>query len=177
MLWAATKLHNSKSFWSICMKISGIMCPVMKNICGKFHCQQTSMRKVIALVFIYAYLACSIKWRIYASFRTVCIWMHDAYMRHWRYMCQSALKVLRVWTRVAESESQGVSGFWVESVSDFFVWLWLRKSNWIIFYVTLQNWEFLLKWHNFLWSFVETYFLLFTTISIDFNSQISFPLC
>ena len=44
--------------------------------------------------------------------------------------------------------------FWVESDSwqlwepewDFFVRL--RVSNWIIFYITLLNWEFLLKWYN-----------------------------
>jgi len=30
----------------------------------------------------------------------------------------------------------------------FFVRLRLRMSNWIIFYITLQNWEFLLKWYN-----------------------------
>ena len=37
------------------------------------------------------------------------------------------------------------------------------------FYITLLNWEFLLKWYNFFESFVETDFLLCTTISIDFN--------
>jgi len=39
----------------------------------------------------------------------------------------------------------GARGFWVES--DVFVRL--RMSNWIIFYITLLNWEFLLKWYNF----------------------------
>jgi len=38
------------------------------------------------------------------------------------------------------------------------------------FYITLPNWEFLLKCWN-------RDFLLCTTISIDFNCQISFPLC
>jgi len=32
----------------------------------------------------------------------------------------------------------------------------LRMSNWIIIYITLLSWEFLLKWCNFFWSFVET---------------------
>ena len=31
----------------------------------------------------------------------------------------------------------------------FFVRLQLRGSDWIIFYITLLNWEFLLKWYNF----------------------------
>ena len=51
-------------------------------------------------------------------------------------------------------------------------------SNWIIFHITLLNWEFLLKWYNFVWDFCwDRYFLLCTTISTDFNSQISFPSC
>jgi len=37
------------------MKFSGLACLYIKNNCGKFRCKQTSMRKVIALVF---------KWRI-----------------------------------------------------------------------------------------------------------------
>jgi len=43
---------------------------------------QTSMRKIISLAFIYVnlHLAYSIEWRIYASFRTLCIWTYDAYM-------------------------------------------------------------------------------------------------
>jgi len=49
--------------------------------------------------------------------------------------------------------------------------------NWIIFYNKQLNWEFLLKRYNFFKTFVETDFLLCTTISIDFNSEISFPLC
>ena len=36
---------------------------------------------------------------------------------------------------------------------DLFVRLRLRMSNWIIFYITLLNWEFLLKWYNFFWNF------------------------
>jgi len=32
----------------------------------------------------------------------------------------------------------------------------IRMSNWIMFYITLQNWEFLLKWCNFFWPFVDT---------------------
>jgi len=45
------------------------------------------------------------------------------------------------------------------------------------FYITLLNWEFLLKWYNFFWNFCWIRdFLLSTTISIDFNSQTSFPL-
>jgi len=46
------------------------------------------------------------------------------------------------------------------------------------FWITLLNWEFLLKlyslFRNFCWN---RDFLQCTTISIDFNSQISFPLC
>jgi len=42
----------------------------------------------------------------------------------------------------------------VESDSDFFVRL--RKSNWIIFYITLLKWEFLLKSYNCFGTFVET---------------------
>jgi len=78
-------------------------------------------------------------------------------------------------TRVAEPDSKGVGGFWLESESDFFVRLRLRKSNWVIFYITLLNWEFLLKWYNFFWN---REFLLCTTISIDFNiRQNLFLLC
>jgi len=29
----------------------------------------------------------------------------------------------------------------------------LRKSNWIISYITLLTWEFLLKWYSFFWNF------------------------
>ena len=48
--------------------------------------------------------------------------------------------------------------------------------SWIIFYITVLNWEFLLNWYNFFWSFCWNIdFLLRTTISVDFNSQISFP--
>ena len=47
-------------------------------------------------------------------------------------------------------------------------------SNWIIFCIRPLNWEFLLKWYNFFWN---RDFLLCITISIDFNRQISFPLC
>jgi len=45
----------------------------------KIRCKQTSMRKVIALVFIYVnpHLAYSIE---YASFCTLCIWTYDAYV-------------------------------------------------------------------------------------------------
>jgi len=32
----------------------------------------------------------------------------------------------------------------------FFVRLRLRKSKWIIFYITLLSWKFRLKWYNFL---------------------------
>ena len=54
----------------------------------------------------------------------------------------------------------------------------LRMSSWMIFYSTLLKREFLLKWYNFFWNFCRNRgFLLCTTISIDFNSQISFPVC
>jgi len=79
--WFATKLHNSRSFWWICMRLA---CLDMKNICRKFRCKQTSTQKVVALVF---------EWRIYGSIRTLCIWMFDAHMRH------SAPKVLKVSNR------------------------------------------------------------------------------
>jgi len=74
--WFATKLHNSKSFWSICMKFSGLASLHMKNICGKFRCKQTSTRKVIALAFVHVnpHPVYSIEWRIYASFPNLCIW-------------------------------------------------------------------------------------------------------
>jgi len=49
-------------------------------------------------------------------------------------------------------------------------------SCWIIFSITHLNWEFLLKWYNFFWNFCwNRDFLLCTTISIDFNCQLSFP--
>jgi len=35
----------------------------------------------------------------------------------------------------------------------------LRKSNWIIFYITLLSWEFLLKWYNSLRNFCWNRFL------------------
>jgi len=91
--WFATKLRNSKSFWSICMKFSGLACLDMKNIYGKCRGKQTSTRKVIALALIHVnpQPAYSIEWRIYASFRTLCIWTYDAYMRH------SAKKVLNAY--------------------------------------------------------------------------------
>ena len=53
----------------------------------------------------------------------------------------------------------------------------LRMYNWIVFYITLLNWEFLLHGTSSFETFVETDFLLCTTISIDFNSRISIPLC
>jgi len=54
----------------------------------------------------------------------------------------------------------------------------LRMFNWIIFYVTHLIWELLLKWYNFFFNFCwNRDFLLCTKISIDFNSQTSFPLC
>jgi len=42
-------------------------------------------------------------------------------------------------------------------VSCFFVQF--QMSNWIIFYSTLLNWEFLLKWYNFFWNFCWNTFL------------------
>ena len=45
------------------------------------------------------------------------------------------------------------------------------------FYITLLNWEILLKWYNFFRNFNwNRHFLLCTTIYIDFNRQIPFPL-
>jgi len=94
--WFATKLHNSQSFWSISMKILGFTCLDMKNICGRFRGKQPTTRKVIALVFLYVnpHLAYLIEWRIYASFRTLCIWTYDAYMRHSSPKVSSNLKIL-----------------------------------------------------------------------------------
>jgi len=64
----------------------------------------------------------------------------------------------------------------LESESDFFVWLRLRMSNWIISYITLLNWEFLLKMYNFFSNFcLNRDLLLCTTISIDFNRQNFIP--
>ena len=66
--------------------------------------------------------------------------------------------------------------FWVESDSwqpwesewDFFVRL--RMSDWIIFYITLLNWEFLLKWYTLFWNFCwNRDYPLCTTAFIDFN--------
>jgi len=74
----------------------------MKNICGKFCCRQTSMRKVFGLVF---------EWRIYASFRNLCISTYDAYMRH------SASKVLKyfprkVWSYILYQNLWNISSYW-----------------------------------------------------------------
>jgi len=60
------------------------------------------------------------------------------------------------------------------------VWFFvrLRMSHLISFHITFLTWEFPSKWYNFFWNFCwNRDFLLCTTISIDFNSQISFPLC
>jgi len=44
------KLHNlKKSFWSICMKFSGVMCLDRKNICGNNHCKN-KYKKVYSVV-------------------------------------------------------------------------------------------------------------------------------
>jgi len=60
----------------------------------------------------------------------------------------------------------------VESESDFFVRLRLRMSSWIILYIKLLNWEFLLKYGTISFeTFVETDFLLCTTISIDLAAK------
>ena len=37
----------------------------------------------------------------------------------------------------------------------YFVRLRIRKSKWIIFYITLISWELLLKWYNFYETFAE----------------------
>jgi len=60
----------------------------------------------------------------------------------------------------------------------FFVRFRLRMTmaNSIIFYIILLNWKFLLKWNNLFWNFCwNRDFLLCTTISIQFTSQISLP--
>jgi len=91
-----TKLHKSRSFWSIYMKFSGLMCLGITNICGNFRYKQ-STRTVIALayVFVNPHPAHSIKWRIYASISTPCIWTYDVYMR------QSATNMLKKTCRCA----------------------------------------------------------------------------
>jgi len=73
------------------MKFLGLACLDTKSICGKFRCKQRSTRKVIALGFIHVnpHPVYTVEWRIYASFRTLCIWTYDAHTR------QSATKVLR----------------------------------------------------------------------------------
>ena len=97
----STKRHNSKTVWSICMKFPGIMCLVMKNICGKFRCKQTSSRKVIALAFIYVnpHLAYS---------------MNDAYMpcafERMTHMCVNQRLRWNV-TKVYEQASDWEGGF------------------------------------------------------------------
>ena len=86
--------------------------------------------------------------------------------------------VLRSWSR-KESEVIGWSQIPDNTGrrSRIFCRLQLQMSNWIIFNITLLNWEFLLKWYNFFWNFCwNRDFLLCTTISIHFNSDISFPL-
>ena len=97
----STKRHNSKTVWSICMKFPGIMCLVMKDICGKFRCKQTSSRKVIALAFIYVnpHLAYS---------------MNDAYMpcafERMTHMCVNQRLRWNV-TKVYEQASDWEGGF------------------------------------------------------------------
>jgi len=91
--------------------------------------------------------------------------------------CNKAKVVL---ARAAES----ARGIWAELDS----WQhWKSESNFLsdsvfgcligsFFYITLLSWEFLLKLYNFFWNFCcNTDFLLCTTISINFYSQISFP--
>jgi len=63
------------------------------------------------------------------------------------------------WSRIP-NDTRGRVGYSVR--------LRLRKSNWIIFYITLLSWDFLLKWCNFLWNFYwNREFLLCTTMSIE----------
>jgi len=48
----------------------------------------------------------------------------------------------------------------------------LQMSNWIIFKITLLNWEYLFKWYSFFWNFCWSRdFLLCTTISIDLTAK------
>jgi len=128
--WFSTKLHNSKSLWSICVTFSGILCLVLENTCGKFRCKQTSMRKVIALAFIYVnpHPVYSIEWRIYASFRNLCIWTYDLYMR------QSAPKVL-----IKGNQMKCV--WWNNSVYDGIerTWKMKRKSSFWQIWITLAR--------------------------------------
>jgi len=72
--------------------------------------------------------------------------------------------------RVAESESEvfGWSRIPTNTGSRSRIFFQLRMSNWIIFHVTLQNWEFLLKWYIFFGIFYRNReFLLCITISTD----------
>ena len=77
-------------------------------------------------------------------------------------------------SRVAESEVFG----WSRSPKNtgnrsriFFVRV--RMSNCIIFYITLLNWEFLLKWHDFFWNFCWNIFLFFCRLRLfrGFHAQ------
>jgi len=57
-------------------------------------------------------------------------------------------------------------------LSESDVFFRLRMPTWVIFYIKLVNWEFLLKWYNFIWNFCWiTYLLLCTTISIDWPDK------
>jgi len=57
--------------------------------------------------------------------------------------CGSELEVFEWSLSLAPNKTRSWS--WI-----FFVRIRLRKSNWIIFYITLLSWEMLLKWYNFL---------------------------
>jgi len=92
--------------------------------------------------------------------------------------------MLKPWLRSWSREESAVFGWSRSRIPNN---TWSRSWNRIFFptptpdvqlnhfYITLFNWQFLLKWHNFIWNTCwNRDFLLCTTISIDFNSQISF---
>jgi len=57
------------------------------------------------------------------------------------------------------------------------IFVWVRKSNSFIFYITLLKWKFLLKWYNFLWNFHwNREFLLCTTQHLGVWCKKNFPL-
>jgi len=114
--WFDTKLRDSKCFLLICMKFSGIMCLVIKNICGKFCFKHAIIRKVITLAFIYVnpHPAYSI-WMTH-----ICVIPHLVCLNEWR-MRQSAQKVLtqlcrECWTtnfyQCAKCSVQQGSDYW-----------------------------------------------------------------
>jgi len=89
-------------------------------------------------------------WVEYQSINHTFAWLTDAPPPHWRPCDLISRQGVGVVSSRRFLDGVGVG---------FFVRLRLRKSNWIIFYITLLSWEFLLKWHNFFWNFCWNRFL------------------